>query len=93
MIRVYNQQHRFYCGVDLHARTMYTHILDSAGKVSGALRTSAAAVALEGARARTRNAVWRRTGPEARCSGDAVGRTGSNNSGAANNRKWSIGMA
>src|SRR6185312_10943513 len=32
MIRVYNQQHRFYCGVDLHARTMYTHILDHAGK-------------------------------------------------------------
>jgi transposase len=33
MIRVYNQQHRFYCGVDLHARTMYTHILDQTGKV------------------------------------------------------------
>jgi hypothetical protein len=22
-MRFYNQQHRFYCGVDLHARTMY----------------------------------------------------------------------
>jgi hypothetical protein len=27
------QQHtRFYCGVDLHARSMYTHILDHTGK-------------------------------------------------------------
>jgi hypothetical protein len=23
----YNTQHRFYCGVDLHARTMFTHVL------------------------------------------------------------------
>jgi transposase len=28
----YNTQHRFYCGVDLHARTMYVHILDHKGK-------------------------------------------------------------
>ena len=35
-----------------------------------------------GVAARTRNAVWRRSGPEARCSGDTVGRTDSNNSGA-----------
>ena len=28
----YNQQHRFYCGVDLHARSMYLHILDHKGK-------------------------------------------------------------
>ena len=32
-MRFYNQQHRFYCGVDLHARTMYLCILDSAGQV------------------------------------------------------------
>ena len=31
-MRLYNQQNRFYCGVDLHARNMYTHILDAAGK-------------------------------------------------------------
>jgi transposase len=31
-MRCYAGQHRFYCGVDLHARTMYTHVLDHAGK-------------------------------------------------------------
>jgi transposase len=28
----YTGQHRFYCGVDLHARTLFTHILDAKGK-------------------------------------------------------------
>jgi transposase len=28
----YNRQHRFYCGVDLHARSMYVHVLDANGK-------------------------------------------------------------
>ena len=32
-MRFYQQQHRFYCGVDLHARTMYLCIVDSAGAV------------------------------------------------------------
>jgi len=32
MNRCYTGQHRFYCGVDLHARTMYTHVLDATGK-------------------------------------------------------------
>jgi len=32
-MRFYDQQHRFYCGVDLHARTMYLVILDHAGQV------------------------------------------------------------
>src|SRR5215203_2806721 len=31
MMRFYNQQHRFYCGVDLHARTLSVHVLDAAG--------------------------------------------------------------
>lgn len=31
-MRCYQQQHRFYCGVDLHARTMYLHVLDANGK-------------------------------------------------------------
>jgi transposase len=31
-MRFYNQQHQFYCGVDLHARNMFTHLLDQAGK-------------------------------------------------------------
>lgn len=26
------QQHQFYCGVDLHARNMYVHVLDAKGK-------------------------------------------------------------
>src|SRR5437016_5959662 len=30
-MRFYNQQHRFYCGVDLHARFMYLCVLDQAG--------------------------------------------------------------
>jgi hypothetical protein len=28
----YNTQHRFYCGVDLHARSMYVHVLDDKGQ-------------------------------------------------------------
>jgi transposase len=28
----YRQQHAFYCGVDLHARTMYVCVIDAAGK-------------------------------------------------------------
>jgi transposase len=30
-MRFYTQQHPFYCGIDLHARTMYVCILDQAG--------------------------------------------------------------
>ena len=30
-MRFYTQQHRFYCGIDLHARTMYVCIVDQAG--------------------------------------------------------------
>jgi transposase len=33
MMRFYNQSHGFYCGVDLHARTMYLCILDQTGKI------------------------------------------------------------
>src|SRR6266496_1132765 len=32
-MRFYNQQHPFYCGIDLHARTMYICILDQGGEV------------------------------------------------------------
>jgi transposase len=32
-MRFYNQQHRFYCGVDLHARTLSVCILDTAGAI------------------------------------------------------------
>jgi hypothetical protein len=31
-MRFYNQQHRFYCGIDLHARSMIIHIFDASGK-------------------------------------------------------------
>src|SRR5262249_9190552 len=31
MMRFYNQQHRFYAGIDLHARSMYVCVLDAAG--------------------------------------------------------------
>jgi transposase len=33
MMRFYNQQHRFYCGVDLHARTLSLCVLDASGAV------------------------------------------------------------
>jgi len=32
-MRFYNQQHRFYCGVDLHARTLSLCVLDAAGSI------------------------------------------------------------
>jgi len=32
-MRFYTQQHKYYCGIDLHARVMYVCILDSAGNV------------------------------------------------------------
>lgn len=32
-MRFYNTQHQFYCGVDLHARSMYLCLLDQQGKV------------------------------------------------------------
>jgi hypothetical protein len=31
--RFYNQQHRFYCGIDLHARSMHVCILNQKGRV------------------------------------------------------------
>jgi hypothetical protein len=31
-MRCYSGRHRFYVGVDLHARTMFTHVLDARGK-------------------------------------------------------------
>ena len=32
-MRFYTQQHQFYCGIDLHARTMYVCVLSQAGEV------------------------------------------------------------
>jgi hypothetical protein len=32
-VRFYTQQHTHYCGIDLHARTMYMCILDQAGGI------------------------------------------------------------
>jgi transposase len=31
-MRLYKEQHRFYAGVDLHARSLFTHILDDRGR-------------------------------------------------------------
>jgi transposase len=33
MMKFYDQQHRFYCGIDLHARSMHVCVLDQAGAV------------------------------------------------------------
>jgi len=32
-MRFYTQRHRFYCGIDLHARTMYVCIMDHDGTI------------------------------------------------------------
>ena len=32
-MRFYTTQHPFYCGIDLHARTMYVCILDQDGEI------------------------------------------------------------
>ena len=32
-MRFYTKQHQYYCGIDLHARTMYLCILDREGNV------------------------------------------------------------
>lgn len=32
-MRFYTQSHQYYCGIDLHARTMYVCVLDQAGKI------------------------------------------------------------
>ena len=32
-MRFYNQQHKYYCGIDLHASKMYVCIIDQKGKV------------------------------------------------------------
>ena len=32
-MRFYDGQRQFYCGIDLHARTMYLCILDQAGTI------------------------------------------------------------
>jgi transposase len=32
-MRFYTKQHQFYCGIDLHARSMYVCILDQAGEI------------------------------------------------------------
>jgi hypothetical protein len=32
-MRFYTQQHKHYCGIDLHARMMYLCVLDGAGAV------------------------------------------------------------
>ena len=32
-MRFYTHQHKHYCGIDLHARSMYVGILDQAGTI------------------------------------------------------------
>jgi predicted NBD/HSP70 family sugar kinase len=32
-MKFYNRQHRHYCGIDLHVKTMYVCILDATGQV------------------------------------------------------------
>jgi len=32
-MKFYTQQHRYYCGIDLHARTMYLCVLNQQGVI------------------------------------------------------------
>ena len=32
-MRFYTQQHQYYCGIDLHARSIYLCIIDQSGKI------------------------------------------------------------
>ncbi len=32
-MRFYTQQHQYYCGIDLHARSIYLCIMDQAGEI------------------------------------------------------------
>ncbi len=32
-MRFYTQHHQFYCGIDLHARSMYVCIMNQAGEI------------------------------------------------------------
>ena len=32
-MRFYSQQHQYYCGIDLHARSIYLCIMDQSGKI------------------------------------------------------------
>ena len=34
-MKSYNNQHEYYCGIDLHARKMYACIISNKGKVRG----------------------------------------------------------
>ncbi len=45
-MRFYNQQHRFYVGVDLHARTLAVHVLDADGRTALAKTIAASPAAV-----------------------------------------------
>jgi transposase len=48
-MRFYTQQHRFYCGIDLHARTISLCVLDAAGSVAHRSTIDATPAAVLGA--------------------------------------------
>ena len=58
----YTGQYRFYAGVDLHARTMYTHVLDACrdGRLCPPIRTCSSLPWSRSAR------TWRTTWPSLR---------------------------
>jgi transposase len=45
-MRFYDRQHRFYCGVDLHARTLALCVLDAQGQVAARLTVAASPAAV-----------------------------------------------
>ena len=46
-MKFYTKQHKYYCGIDLHARSLYVCILDSDGQVVYHKNTKAEPDALE----------------------------------------------
>ena len=69
------QQTRFYCGVDLHARSLYTHVLDHTGKTvldrdlpanPSAFLDAVQSQGRKASAAGPRKAVWHRTGAAGR---------------------------
>src|SRR6516164_1596708 len=57
MMRFYDRQHRFYCGVDLHARTLALCVLDAQGQVVARLTVAASPQAVRDALAPFREDV------------------------------------
>ena len=68
-MRTYNTPHAYYCGVDLHARTLFVNVLDHAGQTQRGLgptlgdRCENDPRVLDGFRRQRHHDIRRGTGP------------------------------